>query len=112
MTVCLYVFPTLLAEMRRIHPHLDLKVTVGSAERSIAMLRAGAGDLGLLTLPVEAADLVSVPVLREELLLITYPTHPAREEEARRAGRSRPSAVRALRDRIDHAPHGGGLLLT
>jgi DNA-binding transcriptional LysR family regulator len=76
MTVCLYVFPALLAEVRRIHPNLDLKVTVGSAERSIAMLRAGAGDLGMITLPVEATDLVSVPVLEEELLLITYPTHP------------------------------------
>jgi DNA-binding transcriptional LysR family regulator len=76
MTVCLYVFPALLAEMRRVHPHLDLKITVGTAERSIAMLRSGAGDLGLITLPVEAADLVSVPVLEEELLLVTYPTHP------------------------------------
>jgi DNA-binding transcriptional LysR family regulator len=82
MTVCLYVFPALLAEVRRIHPHLDLKVTVGSAERSIAMLRAGAGDLGLLTLPVEASDLVSVPVLEEELLLITYPTHPLARKKA------------------------------
>ena len=76
MTVCLYVFPALLAEVRRIHPHLDLKITVGSAERSIAMLRSGGGDLGLLTLPVEASDLISVPVLQEELLLVTYPTHP------------------------------------
>jgi DNA-binding transcriptional LysR family regulator len=76
MTVCLYVFPALLAEVRRVHPNLDLKVTVGSAERSIAMLRSGAGDLGLLTLPVEASDLVALPVLQEELLLITYPTHP------------------------------------
>jgi LysR family transcriptional regulator, low CO2-responsive transcriptional regulator len=76
MTVCLYVFPALLAEVRRIHPHLDLKVTVGSAERSIAMLRSGAGDLGMITLPVDATDLISVPVLEEELLLITYPTHP------------------------------------
>src|SRR5215203_1539103 len=76
MTVCLYVFPALLAEMRRLHPHLDLKITVGSAERSIAMLRSGAGDLGLITLPVDATDLVSVPVLQEELLLITYPDHP------------------------------------
>jgi DNA-binding transcriptional LysR family regulator len=76
MTVCLYVFPALLAEVRRLHPHLDLKITVGSAERSIAMLRSGAGDLGLLTLPVEATDLISVPVLQEELLLITYPDHP------------------------------------
>jgi DNA-binding transcriptional LysR family regulator len=76
MTVCLYTFPALLAEVRRIHPALDVKITVGSAERSIAMLRSGAGDLGLLTLPVEAADLVSVPVLEEELLLVTYPSHP------------------------------------
>lgn len=76
MTVCLYVFPALLAEMRRVHPHLDLKITVGTAERSIAMLRSGGGDLGLITLPVEATDLVSVPVLEEELLLVTYPTHP------------------------------------
>ena len=82
MTVCLYVFPALLAEVRRVHPHLDLKVTVGSAERSIAMLRAGAGDLGMITLPVEATDLVSVPVLEEELLLITYPAHPLAKKKS------------------------------
>ncbi len=82
MTVCLYVFPSLLAEVRRVHPNLDLKVTVGSAERSIAMLRSGAGDLGMITLPVEATDLVSVPVLEEELLLITYPTHPLAKKKA------------------------------
>src|SRR4051812_34389055 len=76
MTVCLYVFPTLLSEVRRVHPHLDLKITVGSTDRSIAMLRSGSGDLGLLTLPIEATDLVSMPVLREELLLVTYPSHP------------------------------------
>jgi LysR family transcriptional regulator, low CO2-responsive transcriptional regulator len=82
MTVCLYVFPALLAEVRRVHPHLDLKITVGSAERSIAMLRSGAGDLGMITLPVEATDLVSVPVLEEELLLITYPTHPLAKKKS------------------------------
>ena len=81
MTVCLYVFPALLAEVRRIHPNLDLKVTVGSADRSIAMLRSGAGDLGLVTLPVDTTDLVSVPVLQEELLLITYPAHPLAKQK-------------------------------
>jgi DNA-binding transcriptional LysR family regulator len=82
MTVCLYVFPALLAEVRRVHPHLDLKVTVGSAERSIAMLRSGLGDLGMITLPVEATDLVSVPVLEEELLLVTYPAHPLAKKKS------------------------------
>ena len=75
MTVCLYVFPTLLAEVRRIHPNVDMRVTVGSTQRSVEMLRSGSGDLGLLTLPIEASDLVSVPLLTEELLLATYPSH-------------------------------------
>jgi DNA-binding transcriptional LysR family regulator len=86
MTVCLYVFPSLLAEVRRTHPELDLKITVGSGERSIALLRSGTADLGLVTIPVQATDLVSVPVLREELLLITYPAHPlAKKREIRSA---------------------------
>jgi DNA-binding transcriptional LysR family regulator len=76
MTVCLYVFPTLLSEIRRVHPHLELKITVASTERSISLLRSGAGDLGLLTLPIEASDLESVPVIREELLIVSYPAHP------------------------------------
>ena len=76
MTVCLYVFPTLLSEIRRVHPNLDLKITVGSTERSIAMLRSGGADLGLLTLPIDQPDLESVPVLKEELLLVSYPDHP------------------------------------
>jgi DNA-binding transcriptional LysR family regulator len=82
MTVCLYVFPSLLAEVRRTHPNLDLKITVGSGERSIALLRSGLGDLGLVTLPVEAADLEAVPVLEEELLLVTYPSHPLAKKRA------------------------------
>src|SRR4029077_16861636 len=76
MTVCLYVFPTLLSKVRRVHPNLDLKVTVGSTERSLQMLRSGAAGIGRLTLPIDATDMVSVPVLEEELLVATYPNHP------------------------------------
>ncbi|HEY5619722.1 MAG TPA: LysR family transcriptional regulator [Vicinamibacterales bacterium] len=84
MTVCLYVFPSLLAEVRRTHPNLDLKINVGSGERSTALLRSGAADLGLVTLPVETGDLQPVPVLEEELLLIIYPAHPlAKKREIR-----------------------------
>jgi DNA-binding transcriptional LysR family regulator len=86
MTVCLYVFPALLAQVRRKHPDLDLKITVGSGERSIALLRSGAADLGLVTVPANATDLVSSPALEEELLLITYPAHPlARRRDIRSA---------------------------
>src|SRR5918911_1045225 len=76
MTVCLYVFPALLKHLRRVHPTLDVRLTVATAGRSVQEIRAGRVDAGLLTLPVEESDLVTVPVLREELLLVTPPTHP------------------------------------
>jgi DNA-binding transcriptional LysR family regulator len=76
MTVCLYVFPPLLQHLRRVHPHLDMRLTVATARGSVAEIRAGRVDAGLLTLPVEESDLVTVPALREDLLLLTMPKHP------------------------------------
>ena len=76
MTVCLYVFPPLLQHMRRVHPHLDMRLTVATAGRSVEEIRGGRIDVGLLTLPVEESDLVTVPALREELLLMTTAKHP------------------------------------
>jgi len=76
MTVCLYVFPPLLKHLRRVHPRLDVRVTVATAGRSVQEIRAGRVDAGLLTLPVEESDLVTLPVLREELLVVTTPAHP------------------------------------
>jgi DNA-binding transcriptional LysR family regulator len=75
MTVCLYVFPPLLKHLRRVHPHLEMRLTVAIADRSVEEIRAGRIDAGLLTLPVDESDLITVPVLREELLLVTTPTH-------------------------------------
>jgi DNA-binding transcriptional LysR family regulator len=76
MTVCLYIFPTLVKQLRRDHPKLDVRMMVAMAGRSVQEIRAGHVDAGLLTLPVEEADLVTLPVLREELLLVTMPGHP------------------------------------
>src|SRR5215831_14511368 len=56
MTVCLYIFPTLVKQLRRSHPQLDVKMVVATAGRSVEEIRAGHVDAGLLTLPVEEAD--------------------------------------------------------
>lgn len=76
MTVCLYVFPTLLSELTKQHPGIDVKIMSDSTERCIQHLRAGTGDVALLTLPVKDADMVTVPVLQEELLVVTSAKHP------------------------------------
>ena len=76
MTVCLYVFPPLLKAFRKEHPNVDVKLMPGATPRLIRQLRSGTADLGLLTLPVDDPALTSVPVMREELLLVTAPQHP------------------------------------
>ena len=76
MTVCLYVFPPLLTELKRQHPDVELKVMSASSERCLQQLRAGTGDIALLTLPVDQPDLVTVPMMQEELLLVTAAKHP------------------------------------
>jgi DNA-binding transcriptional LysR family regulator len=76
MTVCLYVFPRLLKEYRRRHPGVEIKVITGATQRLVRKLRSGTADLGLLTLPLEDATLTTVPVLREELLLVMPVGHP------------------------------------
>jgi DNA-binding transcriptional LysR family regulator len=76
MTVCLHVFPDLLKEYRRKHREVEVKLTTGATPQLVERLRAGALDVALLTLPVDGADLMQVQVLREELLLVTHPSHP------------------------------------
>ena len=75
MTVCLYVFPPLLKEFRRRHPDVDIKVITGGTPRLLRKLRSGAADLGLLTLPTDDSALATVPVIREELLLVAPPAN-------------------------------------
>jgi DNA-binding transcriptional LysR family regulator len=76
MTVCLYVFPTLLKEYQRLHPRVEFRVVTGPAQQLVRYVRTGAADLGFLVLPAEEPDLVTVPAMREELLLVTHPSHP------------------------------------
>ena len=75
MTVCLHVFPQLLKEFRKRQPRIDVKLTTGATSHLIERLRSGSLDIGLLTLPVHGPDLVQVPVMREELLLVLPASH-------------------------------------
>jgi DNA-binding transcriptional LysR family regulator len=82
MTVCLYILPRLLKKYRRLYPGVDLRVTAGSSEKILERVRAHEIDLGLLTLPIVARDMEVVPVLREELVVVTAPGHPLSRERS------------------------------
>jgi DNA-binding transcriptional LysR family regulator len=76
MTVCLYVFPLLLKEFKKHHPQVELKVATGGTQRLLRRLRTRRADLALLTLPIDDPAFTSVPVLREELMLVMPANHP------------------------------------
>jgi len=76
MTVCMYVFPALLQEFRRQHPMVEVKLITGTSQRLLQEIRTGAADLGFITLPVNEPELVTVPAMEEEMLLVAHPSHP------------------------------------
>jgi DNA-binding transcriptional LysR family regulator len=90
MSVCMYVLPRLLKRYRRLHPDVDVRVSSGSSEMILRKLRGHEMDLALLTLPVIAKDLEVIPVLKEEMVVVTAPRHPLarkRAVDAREIGR-------------------------
>jgi DNA-binding transcriptional LysR family regulator len=76
MTVCMYVLPRLLKKFRSLYRGVDLQVTSGTSEAILRLIRQHEVDLGLLTLPIVASDLVVVPVLKEEMVVVTARRHP------------------------------------
>jgi len=90
MTVCMYVLPRLLKKFRSLYRDVDLRVTSGTSESILRQVRDHQVDLGLLTLPVVAADLEVRPVLTEEMVVVTAPRHPlsrTRTVDAKSLGR-------------------------
>jgi DNA-binding transcriptional LysR family regulator len=76
MTVCLFILPRLLKRFRKLYREVDLRVTSGTSEAILRLLRNHEVDLGLLTLPIVATDMEVVPVLKEEMVVVTAPGHP------------------------------------
>src|SRR5258708_34806999 len=64
MTVCLYVFPLLLKEFRKHHPHVDLKIATGGQQRLRRRPRTRRADLGAPTPPIDATTADTASVLR------------------------------------------------
>ena len=104
MTVCLYVFPPLLKHLRRVHPQLDVRLTVATAGRSVA----GNPRRPRRRRPADAAGRGIRPRHRCRSCARSCCSSRRRRIRWRGAGRSQPRdlagpAVRALRGRVGDA---------
>lgn len=90
MTVCLHILPKLLKKFRSMYKNVDLRILTGTADHLLHALRAHELDLLLLTLPIAGEDLEVLPVLKEEMVVVTAKNHAltrARTIEARKLAR-------------------------
>ena len=82
MTVCLHVLPRVLRDYRKKYPGVDIKVVTGRNETILALLRGHEVDLALLTLPIQDKDLEVIPVLKEEMVVVTAKNHPLAKQKS------------------------------
>ncbi|MFN0166809.1 MAG: LysR family transcriptional regulator [Bryobacteraceae bacterium] len=76
MTACMYLLPPVLEKFKARFPNIETRVCTGSADEMLALIRSNQVDLGVLTLPVHAADLRVIPFTTEEMVLVSSPKHP------------------------------------
>jgi DNA-binding transcriptional LysR family regulator len=76
MLACTYILPPVLEKFKALHPRIDLGVITGPTDFLLSKLSDNLIELGVLTLPIKHADLQVVPLITEEMVVITNPKHP------------------------------------
>jgi DNA-binding transcriptional LysR family regulator len=74
--ITVHPLPEILKEVKRRHPALDLSVIGGTSESVIERILAGELDVGLVSLPVEASDVVTETLRSDYLVVAMRPDHP------------------------------------
>jgi DNA-binding transcriptional LysR family regulator len=77
-TATTYLLPPVVSAFRREHPHLRFYIREAGSRAVAEAVRSGELDLGIVTLPLAlpgSGDLMTVPLVRDELRLIVPPDH-------------------------------------
>ncbi len=75
-TVGIYVVPLALGAYKKRHPNLAVSLEIGSREALQERVRQGVLDVAVLSPPVADPDLVSMPFMEDELVMVVPAGHP------------------------------------
>jgi DNA-binding transcriptional LysR family regulator len=128
MLACTYIIPPVLEKFKALHPRIDLEVITAPTDALLSKLNDNLIELGVFTLPIKHSDLQVVPLITEEMVVVTSPKHPVlslktkiNAEElqdyplilfpkgARHGGRKRRADQAAGEDRSGHQHHSTAL---
>lgn len=74
-TIASYWLPRHLVAFRRLHPGIDVRLSVGNTAQVAAAVLAGAAELGFVEGSVDEAALESREVARDQLVIVVGPEH-------------------------------------
>lgn len=112
-TATAYILPPVVSTVRKKHPGLRFFVREAGSAQVAQAVASGELDLGIITLPVPKhmqADLAVVPLVQDELRLITPAGHPLRSRSGR--GEKPETPRRAIdRRKLPASPLGADAVL-
>lgn len=75
-TIASYWLPRHLVTFRRAYPGIDIRLAIGNTAQVAEAIESGAAELGFVEGAVESDLLVSLPVARDQLVLVVSADHP------------------------------------
>jgi LysR family transcriptional regulator, low CO2-responsive transcriptional regulator len=72
---CQHVLPSVIRELKKTYPTLELHVESGDTNHVVELIRQTKVDLALCILPENAPSLDIRPIFRDELMFVFAPTH-------------------------------------
>jgi LysR family cyn operon transcriptional activator len=76
MLACTYILPPVLEKFKALHPRIDLEVITAPTDTLLSKLSDNLIELGVFTLPIKHSDLQVIPLITEEMVVVTSPKHP------------------------------------
>lgn len=83
MLACTYIIPPVLEKFKALHPRIDLEVITAPTDTLLSKLNDNLIELGVFTLPIKHADLQVVPLITEEMVVVTSPKHPVLSQKSK-----------------------------
>lgn len=75
-TIASYWLPRHLVSFRRAYPRIDIRLAIGNTAQVAEAIETGAAELGFVEGAVQSDLLVSLPVARDQLVLVVGLDHP------------------------------------
>ena len=73
ITVCVYLLPRLLGELREVQPELDVSIYIGLSDEVVEKVARNELDFGLVALPIGKSAPIRVTRIREDPMMATFP---------------------------------------